>query len=338
MQTLSAVDYINHGFEIIRPVLAEFVCRELQKKNKENWWEELVIQKISGTYQEHLPLSGTFGQFKSSLDILACLKILEINWFDIFKYVVSTQQRTNAREIADFRHKVAHFNEKPLTNDDAYRALDTMARFMEPIDQETAESVRKLMREVREKIDGPRERTVIIKTAKTAPVQSLSYATPWRQIAEPRPDVAHGRFQQAEFAADLSQVLRGKAVIEYQDPVEFFDRTYITDGMKGMLIKSALRVASKGGEPIIQLKTSFGGGKTHSMLALYHLMSSAHPEKLSGIPEILAEADIKTLPKVKVAVMVGSALDPNKSRRPPKFPGITVNTLWGEMTAQPGKT
>jgi len=334
MVSMNAADYINRGFEIIRPVLTEFVCRELQKRNKENWWEEFVIHQIGGTYQEHLPKSGTFDQLKSSLDILACFKILEANWFDIFKYIVSTQQRTNAREITDFRNRVAHPNEKPLTDDDAYRALDTMARFMEPIDQETAESIRKLMREVREKIDGPREKAVIIKTVKAAPVQPISYATPWRQIAEPRPDVAHGRFQQAEFAADLSQVLRGKAVIEYQDPVEFFDRTYITDGMKGMLIKAVLRVTNKGGEPVIQLKTSFGGGKTHSMLALYHLMSSANPEKLSGIPEILAETNIKTLPKVKVAVMVGSALDPNKSRRPSKFPGITINTFWGEMTAQ----
>jgi len=334
MATMNPTDYINRGFEIIRPVLTEFICRELQKRNKENWWEEYVINQIGGTYQEHLPKSGTFDQYKSSLDILACLKLLEVNWFDIFKYVVSTQQRTNAREITDFRHKVAHYKDEPLTYDDAYRALDTMARFMEPIDQETAESIRKLMREVREKIDGSREKTVIIKTVKATLDHPISYATPWRQIAEPRPDVAHGRFQQAEFAADLFQVLQGKAVIEYQDPIEFFDRTYITDGMKGMLIKAVLRVTNKGGEPVIQLKTSFGGGKTHSMLALYHLMNSANPDKLNGIPEILAEADIKTLPKVKVAVIVGSALDPNKSRCLEKFPGITINTLWGEMTAQ----
>ena len=129
MAIMNAADYINRGFETIRPVLAEFICRELQKKNKDSWWEDLVIDKIRGTYQDHLPSSGSFDKLVKSLDILACLKILEINWFDIFKYVVSTQQRTNAREITDFRHRVAHPNENPLNNEDAYRALDTMARF-----------------------------------------------------------------------------------------------------------------------------------------------------------------------------------------------------------------
>jgi predicted AAA+ superfamily ATPase len=211
-----------------------------------------------------------------------------------------------------------------------------MARFMEPIDQEIAEEIRKLMREVRVKIDGSKERTVTIKTTKPTLIPPLNYAMPWRQIAEPRPDVAHGRFQQAEFAADLSQVLHGKAVIEYQDPIEFFDRTYITDGMKGLLVKSVMRVSGKGGEPVIQLKTAFGGGKTHSMLALYHLMRSVNPEKLSGVPGIFAEADmdIITMPKVKVAALVGTSLDPTKSRKPVKIPGISINTLWGEMTAQ----
>jgi len=165
-------------------------------------------------------------------------------------------------------------------------------------------------------------------------MQTHNFLQPWRQIAEPRPDVANGRFKQSEFAADLSQVLQGKAVHEYQDPIEFFDRTYITNGMKGLLEKSLLRVSGKGGEPVIQLKTAFGGGKTHSMLALYHLMRCANPEKLSGIPDILSEADIKTMPKVKTAVLVGTSLDPTKSRSSVKFPNITINTLWGEMTAQ----
>ena len=165
-------------------------------------------------------------------------------------------------------------------------------------------------------------------------MKTPNYTQPWRQIAEPRPDVANGKFKQSEFAADLSRVLEGKAVNEYQDPIEFFDRTYITNGMKGLLVKSVLRVSGKGGEPVIQLKTAFGGGKTHSMLALYHLMRSANPEKLNGIPDVFTEADIKTMPKVKTAVLVGTSLDPTKSHRSKKFPDITINTLWGEMTAQ----
>ena len=58
---------------------------------------------------------------------------------------------------------------------------------------------------------------------------------------------------------------------EYLDPVEFFRRTYLTDSLRGMLAGAAQRLAGTGGDPVVQLQTNFGGGKTHSMLALYHL-------------------------------------------------------------------
>ena len=103
---------------------------------------------------------------------------------------------------------------------------------------------------------------------------------PWREVIIPHKDVAGGKYQQAEFAADLAQVLSGKAEKEYQDATEFFNRTYLTEGMK-MLLASALRRACKiNGEPVIQLKTAFGGGKTHTMLALYHLFSDKKTQKL----------------------------------------------------------
>jgi predicted AAA+ superfamily ATPase len=165
-------------------------------------------------------------------------------------------------------------------------------------------------------------------------MSSPAYIIPWRQIAEPRPDVADGRYRQSEFAADLSQVVSGNAIPEYQDPVEFYSRTFITQGIRGMLIKSVQRVSGKGGEPIIQLKTAFGGGKTHSMLALYHLMRTESPNSLNEIPNILKDAGITEMPKVKVAVLVGTALDPSKPHKHDYLKDITVNTLWGEMVAQ----
>ena len=114
---------------------------------------------------------------------------------------------------------------------------------------------------------------------------------PWRKVIEPHPDVAQGRYRQAEFVVDLSQVLRGKAEMEYQDPIEFFGRTYITSGMAGLLEQSVRRVSGKGGEPVIQLKTSFGGGKTHSMLALYHLLrGQVSLDKMSSARSIIEKS------------------------------------------------
>jgi len=95
------------------------------------------------------------------------------------------------------------------------------------------------------------------------------------------------------------------------------------------------RVCGKDGEPVIQLKTAFGGGKTHSMLALYHMMrGQVSLEKIPNVKPVLERAGVTTLPKTNVAVLVGTALDPTKSKRPNYMPGITINTLWGEMAAQ----
>ncbi len=94
---------------------------------------------------------------------------------------------------------------------------------------------------------------------------------PWREIAVPHRDVLEGTFQQSEFAADITAVNTGKASREYQDAVAFYERTFITEGMGLLLTQVAQRLAGKGGEPVVQLQTAFGGGKTHTMLAVYHL-------------------------------------------------------------------
>lgn len=107
---------------------------------------------------------------------------------------------------------------------------------------------------------------------------------PWREVAVPHRDVLEGTFQQSEFAADLTAVRNGKATAEYQDAVQFFDRTFITEGMRILLTQVAERLAGRGGEPVIQLQTAFGGGKTHTLLAVFHLASrNVELSKLAGV-------------------------------------------------------
>ncbi|HCF59638.1 MAG TPA: hypothetical protein DFS52_16790, partial [Myxococcales bacterium] len=80
---------------------------------------------------------------------------------------------------------------------------------------------------------------------------------PWREVAVPHPDVLQGTFQQSEFAADISAVRDGKASREYQDASAFFDRTFITEGMRLLLTQVAQRLNGQGGEPVVQLQTAF---------------------------------------------------------------------------------
>src|SRR5947209_2859380 len=113
--------------------------------------------------------------------------------------------------------------------------------------------------------------------------QPVSGLRPWREIMTPHPDVASNRYQQAQFAANLGQVYRDEGADEYRVPRDFFQRTFLTEGLRHVLSRALQRLTGTGGDPVIELQTNFGGGKTHSLLALYHLFSGAPVSDLLGI-------------------------------------------------------
>ena len=150
---------------------------------------------------------------------------------------------------------------------------------------------------------------------------------PWREIAVPHRDVLEGTFQQSEFAADITAVASGKATREYQDARAFFERTFITEGMRLLLTSVARRLGGQGGDPVIQLQTAFGGGKTHTMLAVYHLATRRCPlGDMPGIPSLLDQAKLMDVPVAKVAVLDGTAHAPGQ---PWKHGRHAIRTLCG---------
>jgi predicted AAA+ superfamily ATPase len=157
---------------------------------------------------------------------------------------------------------------------------------------------------------------------------------PWREVAQPHEDVLKGTFQQAEFAADLSRVHDGTATSEYQNAELFFERTFITEGM-GLLLDSVVkRLGGRGGDPVIQLQTAFGGGKTHTMLAVYHLASGKTPaSRLHGVSAILDKAGVTELPTARLVVLDGIKLTPSQ---PQQRGQVLVKTMWGELAWQLG--
>jgi len=158
---------------------------------------------------------------------------------------------------------------------------------------------------------------------------------PWREIAIPHSDVLKGTFQQAEFAADITAVRTGKAPDIYKNAVAFFDRTFITEGMRLLLTQVAQRLSGNGGEPVIQLQTAFGGGKTHTMLAVWHLATrQCELSEMPGVATLVEQAGLMDVPKANVAVIDGTAHAP---AQPWKEGRTTIKTLWGELAWQLGK-
>ena len=156
---------------------------------------------------------------------------------------------------------------------------------------------------------------------------------PWREVCEPHPDVLEARFSDAEFAANLALVDQGEGGEEYGDPAAFFRITYATEGLRRVLTATVARLAGRGGEPVIGLQTNFGGGKTHTMLALHHLAGAAEagyrPERLDGMGPIFEAAGVETLGPVKRAVFVGTHKGAAEAMHAGN--GREIRTLWGYL-------
>ena len=337
-------ELVQKGFRVLLPVMAGYIGREMNRVYRNSWWQE-VLNALDDQLRD-LPAGGSYGDLVDSLDVPNCLRLLDRRWNEVFRTKLSIDNRTWARELMGVRNKVAHIGSGDLDQSYAERALDTMALLCEAFDEESANEIRALYRKLRygsaagstaaeEKIPAVPAQAVKSESVLQRPVGIGQMLPSWRDVMQPHPDVAEGRYRSAEFAADLSQVARGEGAFEYRDPVEFFSRTYVTEGMTGLLVESLQRITGKGGEPVIQLKTAFGGGKTHSMLALYHMVrGKAGLDQMPALKPVLKRAGLSALPKANVAVLVGTALNPAKKKNPPNLPKYTVNTLWGEMTYQ----
>jgi hypothetical protein len=157
-------------------------------------------------------------------------------------------------------------------------------------------------------------------------------------LCTPRNEVLQGELSEDTFAARLKDVMDGSAEPVYGDPQTFFENTYPTAGLKTLLVDSLGRlVGSSGGKnALIRLETAFGGGKTHNLIALYHVASGNTPTKY--LNDLL---DVSIKPpapgEIKIAGVVGSDLDPTVGINHPET-GTSTLTLWGELAYQLGGT
>lgn len=147
-------------------------------------------------------------------------------------------------------------------------------------------------------------------------------------LCTPRADVLGGGIRESDFAADLALVLRGAAPKEYTDAGVFFANTHPTTGLRNLLANVSRRLSGVGGEAsaIFRLDTQYGGGKTHSLIALTHAVKSG-----TSVANISEFVDPKLLPtgQVNVAAFDGENADPVNGR--PMGDGVRAHTPWGEL-------
>lgn len=316
---------IGKALELLKDGFGPFVEREFQNANKENASSQAIISLDENVPPLKKPITDW--------DSATLLNLVWDNWNEIFRNIFGHAERSLVSELREICNKWAQ--QEAFSSDDADRALDSVERLLTAISAPQSEDVRKMKMELRRLIFDEQARSERRKTASTSVESVTSTLKPWREIITPHKDVASGRFQQAEFAADLWQVHLGEGTDEYRNPVEFFRRTYLTESLNRLLLNGLQRLSGEGGDPVVQLQTNFGGGKTHSMLALYHLFSGkAKSSELLGIDNVLIESGIKTIPKAKRVVLVGNKISPGNPVV--KSDGTIVRTLWGELAWQLG--
>ncbi|HZQ56036.1 MAG TPA: Swt1 family HEPN domain-containing protein [Bryobacteraceae bacterium] len=325
---ITNTERVGRGLDQLKAGLGPFVERELKAIYKNRWvdvampsfpdWQTRSLQAKNGAL---------------NWDVQALISVMLDLWKDCFQKTLGPSERTILNELRDVRNKYAH--QKSFSTDDAYRALDSVARLLTAISASEASSVEQMKAELlrlkfEEQIRGEKRKEASV-AVEGRPAGGLK---PWRDIITPHPDVASGRYAQAEFAADLWQVYLGEGSDEYRDPIEFYRRTFITEGLQVLLKNAIRRLSRQGGDPVVELQTNFGGGKTHSMLALYHLFAGVPVGQLPGMETVAGEMALSLPTKVNRAVLVGNRITPGKVHR--KKDGTEVRTLWGELAWQLG--
>lgn len=322
----STRQHVFEGMEMLPDGLIPFVEKRLESSLKGHWQVELMerVQGLRATSDGGI-----------NWDQQGLLKTMMFLWKEAFGTVLGHQERSYVSELLEVRNRLSH--NETFTYDDAERALDTMRRLLEAVSA----------KEIAEKIGHARDTVLRVKYAELArneerrktqrtdiSVDTVAGLLPWRDVVEPHQDVATGEFQQAEFAADLAKVHNGSAPSEYKNPTEFFARTYLTEGLSNLLAGAAKRLSGSGGDPVVELQTNFGGGKTHSMLALYHMASGTEVQDLPGLDQLLSRHDLSVPKTINRAVLVGTSRGPQDVIK--LEDGKTIRTTWGELAWQLG--
>jgi predicted AAA+ superfamily ATPase len=304
---------VRSALDALFQPLASFVEQELRAEYGEGW--AIKVNDPS-----------------KSLDTYQALQTIIVRWKDVFDKRFDYHLRNYAYGVREVRNNASH--DKSFTADETTKALIDVLALLEIVSApQSAKDQVDALKEAHYRNQLKKEESAS-ETASDLGISGLDQTNlkPWREVAIPHEDVRSGELDQAEFAADLKQIFEGSGRDEYLDPKAFYARTFLTNGLTEMLERAVQRLAGVGGDPVVELQVTFGGGKTHSMIALYHLCSGVPLADLPGMEGFAEKAGIAKLSHVKRAILVGTSLRPGTPRT--KEDGTEVRTIWGELAWQ----
>ena len=249
--------------------------------------------------------------------------------------------RSCLQELQDTRNSWAHFDSNSLDDDEAERAFSNMIQVSKLLEMpELEEELKRIKGGTQARVEPtPQPQRVsaqAVQQDNNGVVDYNGVLPAWFNTIMPQYDIRNGQLDESIFAANIEEVATGTAPVVYQDIVSFFDRTYVTDGMRELIRRVVQALNGKESQNrVISLQTGFGGGKTHSLISLYHTVKYSRDfRNMEAARHILAPEDMPQFDDAKVAVFTQNTVSVVNGHQVED--GIVTHTLWGELAWQLG--
>ena len=249
--------------------------------------------------------------------------------------------RSCLQELQDTRNNWAHFDQDGLDEDEAERAFSNMvqvAKLLEMVDLE--DELKRVKGGTQAQVEATQQvERVPTQSPRQDNTEAVDYngvLPAWFNSIMPQYDIRNGQLDESIFAANIEEVATGTAPEVYQNLVSFFDRTYVTDGMRELIRRVVQALNGKESQNrVISLQPGFGGGKTHSLISLYHVVKDSRTFRdLAAARAILDADDMPQFDNARVAVFTQNTVSVVDGHQVED--GVITHTLWGELAWQLG--
>jgi hypothetical protein len=309
--------------EAFRPYVVSVLIKEAGDK-----WPAWYVDSLFQAQKETWNMGLKAGSFPESLIDYPQLKGFVLKYKDLLKEDFGkdvNKLATWLETMTEVRNKVAHF--AAVSTDEkteVFIHMKSIARSLKMVDLEAE------LGNLQENKVSKQEPVVVQNPL------AQSGATPWFSTVLPHLDIRQGRLDESVFAANLAEVALGNGREIYKNPGVFFSKTFLTLGLKNIAktVIKGLNGKEDAENRVISLQTGFGGGKTHTLISLFHI--SKWGKNAAGsefVKDLLDYTGVPEFETANIAVFTNTTNDPAQGRT---IDGTTIRTMWGELAWQLG--
>ncbi|WP_373549315.1 DUF499 domain-containing protein [Haliscomenobacter sp.] len=311
--------------EAFRPYVVELLSKEAGER-----WPAWFVEALYPAQQDSWNTGLRSGSTPEALIDYPYLKPFALKYRELLRSEFGKEVNklaTRLETIYEVRNKLAHFQE--ISEDDFSEVFINMKSIARSIKMTELEQALINLQETKTPLVAA---TPVPKTAAGSSAQA-----PWFRVVSPHLDIKQGRLDESIFAANLAEVALGNGREIYNNPVVFFSKTYFTAGLRNVAktVIQGLNGQQDAENRVISLQTGFGGGKTHTLISLYHLGKWGKKATQSAYAqELLKHSGAPDFDSANIAVFTNTTNDPANGRTTDN--GTLIQTIWGELAYQLG--